>query len=69
MGFTFSFPCNQEGLNRSRLVTWTKGFKCSGVEGQDIVTLLHEAVARQVRKLTHFDVQGANRYEYLTMRC
>jgi len=47
MGFTFSFPCNQEGLNRSRLVTWTKGFKCSGVEGQDIVTLLHEAVARQ----------------------
>jgi len=47
MGFTFSFPCSQEGLSRSRLVTWTKGFKCSGVEGEDIVTLLHEAIASQ----------------------
>jgi len=48
LGFTFSFPCSQEGLNKSRLVNWTKGFKCSGVEGEDIVVLLHQAIARQV---------------------
>ncbi|KAF6035869.1 Pak3 [Bugula neritina] len=47
LGFTFSFPCSQEGLNKSRLVNWTKGFKCSGVEGEDIVVLLHQAIARQ----------------------
>jgi len=48
LGFTFSFPCKQEGLDRARLVTWTKGFSASGVEGEDIVKLLHEAVARKV---------------------
>ncbi|CAG5127581.1 unnamed protein product, partial [Candidula unifasciata] len=29
------------------LTTWTKGFKCEGVEGHDIVQLLHEAIARR----------------------
>lgn len=48
LGFTFSFPCKQEGLNKARLVTWTKGFTCSGVEGEDIVELLHQAVLRKV---------------------
>lgn len=47
LGFTFSFPCKQEGLNIGRLVTWTKGFKCSGVEGEDVVRLLHEAIDRR----------------------
>jgi len=47
LGFTFSFPCKQEGLNVGRLVTWTKGFKCSGVVGNDVVRLLHEAVNRR----------------------
>ena len=47
LGFTFSFPCKQEGLAVGRLVTWTKGFKCSGVEGQDVVRLLHEAIRRK----------------------
>ncbi|XP_022669594.1 hexokinase-2-like isoform X3 [Varroa jacobsoni] len=47
LGFTFSFPCRQEGLTRARLVTWTKGFKCSGVEGEDVVKLLREAIARR----------------------
>jgi hexokinase len=40
LGFTFSFPCSQEGLTKARLATWTKGFKCSGVEGEDVVRLL-----------------------------
>ena len=40
LGFTFSFPCSQEGLTVARLTTWTKGFKCAGVEGNDVVSLL-----------------------------
>ncbi|XP_014663810.1 PREDICTED: hexokinase-2-like [Priapulus caudatus] len=47
LGFTFSFPCRQEGLTAARLVKWTKGFRCSGVEGEDVVRLLREAVARK----------------------
>lgn len=47
LGFTFSFPCRQEGLTRARLVNWTKGFKCSGVEGEDVVKLLREAIGRR----------------------
>ncbi len=46
LGFTFSFPCKQEGLSVGRLTTWTKGFKCSGVEGEDVVQLLREALGR-----------------------
>jgi len=47
LGFTFSFPCQQEGLAHARLVNWTKGFKCSGVEGKDVVALLREAIERR----------------------
>ena len=47
LGFTFSFPCAQEGLTKARLTQWTKGFKCSGVEGQDVVALLQDAIARR----------------------
>jgi len=47
LGFTFSFPCKQHGLSKATLVKWTKGFNCSGVEGNDIVQLLHEAIARR----------------------
>jgi hexokinase len=47
LGFTFSFPCVQDGLASTRLVRWTKGFKCSGVESEDVVRLLNEAIARR----------------------
>lgn len=47
LGFTFSFPCRQEGLAVGRLVKWTKGFCCAGVEGEDVVRLLHEAIHRR----------------------
>ena len=47
LGFTFSFPCQQEGLAIGKLTNWTKGFKCSGVEGKDVVLLLREALARR----------------------
>ncbi|XP_037094691.1 hexokinase type 2-like isoform X2 [Pollicipes pollicipes] len=47
LGFTFSFPCSQHGLTEARLVQWTKGFSCSGVEGEDVVRLLEEAIQRR----------------------
>ncbi|XP_004697201.1 hexokinase-3 [Echinops telfairi] len=47
LGFNFSFPCHQTGLDQSTLISWTKGFKCSDVEGQDVVRLLREALKRQ----------------------
>lgn len=53
LGFTFSFPCKQEGLTKATLVSWTKGFKCSGVEGQDVVRLLRDAVRRRDVRTLH----------------
>lgn len=47
LGFTFSFPLEQEGLNKATLVRWTKGFSCEGVEGEDVVRLLQEAIERR----------------------
>lgn len=47
LGFTFSFPCFQEGLTRAKLINWTKGFKASGVEGRDVVQLLRDACRRR----------------------
>uniref|UniRef100_A0A0M3IUH1 Phosphotransferase n=1 Tax=Ascaris lumbricoides TaxID=6252 RepID=A0A0M3IUH1_ASCLU len=47
LGFTFSFPCAQEGLTKARLISWTKGFSASGVESEDVVKLLREACQRR----------------------
>ncbi|XP_062399112.1 hexokinase-2 [Sardina pilchardus] len=47
LGFTFSFPCHQTKLDESILVSWTKGFKASGVEGKDVVTMLRAAIKRR----------------------
>ncbi|QQP53332.1 Phosphotransferase, partial [Caligus rogercresseyi] len=43
MGFTFSFATQQEGL--------AKGFKCSGVEGEDVVQLLKVALDKKKLKI------------------
>jgi hexokinase len=48
LGFTFSFPCKQEGLASARLTAWTKGFSCSGVVNEDVVKLLQEAINEKV---------------------
>ena len=53
LGFTFSFPCQQDGLTKGTLINWTKGFNASGVEGADVVQLLREACER--RKNRHLD--------------
>uniref|UniRef100_A0A8R1TNX6 Phosphotransferase n=1 Tax=Onchocerca volvulus TaxID=6282 RepID=A0A8R1TNX6_ONCVO len=47
LGFTFSFPCRQEGLTCAKLINWTKGFGASNVENKDVVTLLREACQRR----------------------
>ncbi|XP_063269388.1 hexokinase-3 isoform X2 [Prinia subflava] len=47
LGFTFSFPCQQLGLDKALLLTWTKGFSASGCVGQDVVQLLREAAQRK----------------------
>lgn len=43
LGFTFSFPVKQEGLRRGILISWTKGFDCEGVVGEDVVELLRKS--------------------------
>lgn len=48
-GFTFSFPCAQHSINSATLISWTKGFCASGVEGNDVVAMLADAVKRQNR--------------------
>ncbi|MEE6479818.1 hypothetical protein FKM82_012383 [Ascaphus truei] len=46
LGFTFSFPCVQSQLDKSVLISWTKVFRSSGVEGKDVVQLLRDAIHR-----------------------
>jgi len=38
LGFTFSFPLQQQGLSKGILVAWTKGFNCEGVVGKNVVS-------------------------------
>ncbi|NWS54435.1 HXK3 protein, partial [Chunga burmeisteri] len=47
LSFTFSFPCQQLGLDKAVLLSWTKGFSASGCVGQDVVQLLREAAQRK----------------------
>lgn len=47
LGFTFSFPVEQEAIDCGRLACWTKGFTAKGVVGEDVVRLLTEAFHRQ----------------------
>ena len=54
LGFTFSFPMTQRGLDVGILVSWTKSFNCSGVVGEDAVKMLNDAIHR--RKDTDVDV-------------
>lgn len=44
MGFTFSFPVDQTGLARGKLIRWTKGFDIKDAVGKDIVGLLQSHI-------------------------
>uniref|UniRef100_A0AAR2LY24 Hexokinase-2 n=1 Tax=Pygocentrus nattereri TaxID=42514 RepID=A0AAR2LY24_PYGNA len=46
LGFTFSFPCHQTRLGEGILLKWTKGFKATGCEGEDVAVLLKDAIHR-----------------------
>jgi hexokinase len=54
LGFTFSFPMIQKGLDVGILLTWTKSFNCPSVVGRDAVQMLREALKR--RGDTHVEV-------------
>jgi len=45
LGFTFSFPMTQQGLDVGLLVNWTKSFNCPGVVGKDVVGMLNKSLA------------------------
>jgi len=47
LGFTFSFPMTQLGLNVGLLVNWTKSFNCPGVIGEDVVKMLNTALSSE----------------------
>ena len=49
LGFTFSFPCQQQGLREAVLLRWTKGFNCSDTIGKNVVQMLQEAIDSRVR--------------------
>ncbi|XP_028844788.1 hexokinase HKDC1 [Denticeps clupeoides] len=47
LGFTFSFPCRQTGIDKGSLVSWTKGFKATDCEDHDVVDMLRDAIKRR----------------------
>jgi hexokinase len=44
LGFTFSFPVNQIGINKGTLARWTKGFDISDAIGKDVCELLQTEI-------------------------
>ncbi|OWP07037.1 hypothetical protein B2J93_7771 [Marssonina coronariae] len=44
LGFTFSFPVHQVGINRGTLMRWTKGFDIPDAVGQDVCMLLQKEI-------------------------
>ncbi|CAB3258720.1 unnamed protein product [Arctia plantaginis] len=44
LGFTFSFPMKQHSILSGELITWTKSFKCGGLEGVDVAALLQQCL-------------------------
>ncbi|RMZ81356.1 hypothetical protein DV738_g2161, partial [Chaetothyriales sp. CBS 135597] len=44
LGFTFSFPVNQIGINRGKLMRWTKGFDIDEAVGQDVCAMLQKQI-------------------------
>ncbi|XP_060097146.1 hexokinase HKDC1 [Heteronotia binoei] len=47
LGFTFSFPCRQASIDKGALIGWTKGFKATDCEGEDVVDMVREAIKRR----------------------
>ncbi|KAM0749042.1 hexokinase [Meredithblackwellia eburnea MCA 4105] len=46
LGFTFSYPCIQEGINHGVLLRWTKGFGAPNVENHDVVAMFSKSLEK-----------------------
>lgn len=46
LGFTFSFPVQQSGINKGTLIRWTKGFDIDDTIGKDVCALLQLEIER-----------------------
>lgn len=46
LGFTFSFPVQQIGINKGILMRWTKGFDIPDAVGKDVCALLQQEIDR-----------------------
>ncbi|PHH83605.1 hypothetical protein CDD82_6633 [Ophiocordyceps australis] len=46
LGFTFSFPVRQLGINKGKLIRWTKGFDIPDAIGKDVCLLLQDEIDR-----------------------
>ena len=44
LGFTFSFPVEQFGINRGNLIRWTKGYDIKDAVGKDVCALLQTEI-------------------------
>ncbi|RMZ92258.1 hypothetical protein DV736_g479, partial [Chaetothyriales sp. CBS 134916] len=44
LGFTFSFPVNQIGINKGKLMRWTKGYDIDEAVGKDVCALLQKQI-------------------------
>lgn len=44
LGFTFSFPVQQLGINKGKLIRWTKGFDIADAVGKDVCALLQTEI-------------------------
>ena len=44
LGFTFSFPVHQIGINKGTLIRWTKGFDIEDAVGKDVCGLLQKEI-------------------------
>ncbi|KAH8662307.1 putative glucokinase [Xylariales sp. PMI_506] len=44
LGFTFSFPVQQIGINQGTLIRWTKGFDIPDAIGKDVCALLQDEI-------------------------
>ncbi|KAK5111806.1 hypothetical protein LTR62_004726 [Meristemomyces frigidus] len=44
LGFTFSFPVQQSGINKGTLIRWTKGFDIKDTIGKDVCALLQKEI-------------------------
>ncbi|KAL5478628.1 HXK1_3 [Sanghuangporus weigelae] len=48
LGFTFSYPCDQERIDHGVLIRWTKGFGAPNTEGRDVAEMFRKSIEKLV---------------------